>query len=91
MLGITAFAARRLGLSRGAEIAVVFCGSKKSLANGAPMAAILFGQTPALGVIMLPIILYHQVQLFVCTWLARLYARRADAPADQPPAGTPPI
>jgi sodium/bile acid cotransporter 7 len=75
-LTFTTFAARAAGFSREDEIAIVFCGSKKSLANGAPIARILFDGSPALGVIMLPLILYHQLQLVVCAAIARRYAAR---------------
>ncbi|MBA4807366.1 bile acid:sodium symporter family protein [Brevundimonas sp.] len=77
-LGFTTLASRRLGFSREDEIAIVFCGSKKSMASGLPMAAILFvGQSVSL--IVIPM-LFHQIQLFVCAVLARRYARSADAP-----------
>lgn len=63
------------------EIAAVFCGSKKSLAAGAPMAALIFGASSggALGLIMLPIMVYHQLQLIVCSVIARRYAQRPDS------------
>ena len=41
MLSIT-FIARRLHFSRADEIAIVFCGSKKSLPTGVPMAKVMF-------------------------------------------------
>jgi sodium/bile acid cotransporter 7 len=64
------------------EIVAVFCGSKKTLASGVPMAKLLFGAHPAIGVIVLPIMFYHQLQLFVCSILAERYANRpAAAPA----------
>lgn len=75
ILVLSTFLARRLGLSRKEEIAAVFCGSKKTLASGIPMAALIFGGHPALGLIVLPIMLYHQLQLFVCSVLAHRYAR----------------
>ncbi|MFC3124620.1 bile acid:sodium symporter family protein [Pseudoroseomonas globiformis] len=80
MLGTWA-AARAAGLARADEVVAVFCGSKKSLASGIPMANILFpGQV--LGMIVLPLMLFHQIQLFVCATLARRYAMRsASAPA----------
>ena len=59
-------------------ITVLFCGSQKSLANGAPIARILFAGHPALGLIILPLILYHQTQLVVCTLLAQRFAARSD-------------
>ena len=76
VLVLTTWAARRAGLSTEDEIAVVFCGSKKTLASGIPMARLLFGAHPQLGVIVLPIMFYHQVQLITCSVLAGRYARR---------------
>ena len=70
------FATRRLGFSTPDEIAIVFCGSKKSMAGGIPMATILF-PGHAVGLIVLPLMLFHQAQLFVCATLARRYARRS--------------
>ena len=64
---------RRLGFSRSDEITIVFCGSKKSLVSGLPIAAILFAGHP-LGLIVLPIMLFHQLQLMVCAAMARRYA-----------------
>jgi sodium/bile acid cotransporter 7 len=69
--------ARALDNNRKDEIAIVFCGSKKTLASGIPMAALIFGAHPALGMIVLPIMLYHQLQLFVCSVMAHRYARAA--------------
>ncbi len=77
VLVTTTTASRLLRFSREDEAAAVFCGSKKSLANGAPIALVLFGHNPALGMIMLPVMLYHQAQLIVCSILARRYAARA--------------
>ncbi|MFG6485198.1 bile acid:sodium symporter family protein [Roseateles sp. BYS78W] len=65
---------RVLGFSREDEIAIVFCGSKKTLASGVPMAQILFaGQ--AVGLLVLPLMVFHQLQLMVCASIARRYAR----------------
>ena len=60
------------------EAAVVFCGSTKSLANGAPIAQILFAGSPLLGVILLPLMLYHQLQLVGCAILAQRYSKQID-------------
>lgn len=73
-IGYTTAISRALGLDRHDEAAAVFCGSKKSLANGAPIAKILFAGNPAIGLIMLPLLFYHQIQLVVCAALARRYA-----------------
>lgn len=60
--------------------AIVFCGSKKSLATGAPMAAALLPGT-AIGMTILPLMIFHQVQLMACAWLAARWRRQADAAA----------
>jgi solute carrier family 10 (sodium/bile acid cotransporter), member 7 len=76
-LVITTVLSRRLGFSREDEIAIVFCGSKKSMASGIPMANILFaGQ--AVSLIVLPLMLFHQIQLMACAALARRYAQRSE-------------
>ncbi|BAU38138.1 hypothetical protein APT_01056 [Acetobacter pasteurianus NBRC 101655] len=74
VLGITIFAGRAFGLPLKDEIAVVFCGSKKTLASGVPMANVLFPPA-SVGMIVLPLMMYHQIQLFVCAVLARRFAR----------------
>lgn len=75
VLGFTRWAARYVGLSTEDEIAVVFCGSKKSLASGVPMASVLF-PTALLGPMILPLMLFHQMQLMICAVLAQRYAQR---------------
>lgn len=59
------------------RIAALFCGSKKTLASGVPMARLIFGSPPGLAVILLPIMIYHPLQLVVGGWLASRLARRA--------------
>jgi sodium/bile acid cotransporter 7 len=77
VLLFTRFASRALGFSKPDEIAVVFCGSKKSLVSGVPMANVLF--PPAVvGIVILPIMIFHQLQLMVCAMLARRYAERPE-------------
>jgi sodium/bile acid cotransporter 7 len=75
VLVVTTYGSRFLGFGRADEITIVFCGSKKSLASGTPIAAILF---PAhiVGAILLPLMIFHQIQLMVCAALAQRYARR---------------
>jgi sodium/bile acid cotransporter 7 len=72
---LVAFLARRLGFERADQIAIVFCGSKKSLATGVPMAKVMFASS-ALGAIVLPVMIYHQLQLIVCAVVAQRYARQ---------------
>lgn len=92
VLTLTRLFARFLGFNREDEITAVFCGSKKSLANGAPIAQTLFGGNPAMGMILLPLMIYHQLQIIVCTLLAQRYAVSHDPelePVHGPPAGSP--
>ena len=78
VLSFTRWAAQRAGLSKADEIAVVFCGSKKSLASGVPMASVLF-PTALLGPMILPLMLFHQMQLMACAVIAQRYgARKGD-------------
>ena len=76
ILWLTTRTARALKFSTPDEIAAVFCASKKSLAAGAPMAALIFGTNPVLGLILLPIMIYHPLQLIVCSVMAENYANR---------------
>ncbi|MFI8338581.1 bile acid:sodium symporter family protein [Streptomyces sp. NPDC085639] len=78
MLLATWYGAARLGFGRADRIAIQFAGSKKSLAAGLPMASVLFGPHAALAV--LPLMLFHQMQLMVCAVIAR---RRARDPAPE--------
>ncbi len=85
VLAITTFVSRRAGFSTEDETVIVFCGSKKSMAAGIPMAHILF-PADILGMVVLPLMLFHQIQLFVCATLAQRYARRVDKPVPEPMA-----
>ncbi|MCH4543237.1 bile acid:sodium symporter [Ochrobactrum sp. POC9] len=76
VIGFTMVGSRWLGFTREDEIAAVFCGSKKSLASGLPLAQVLFAGLPGFGMIVLPIMLYNQIQILVGAVLARRYAMR---------------
>lgn len=69
---ITLLTGKIFGFSSKNEVSLILCGSKKSLASGVPMANVLFPASAA-GFVILPLILYHQIQLFLCTLLARHY------------------
>ena len=77
VLSVTGVTARVLGFSTADERVIQFCGSKKSLATGLPMAAVLFAGQPV-GLLVLPLMLFHQVQLIVCSGMAARYGRRVD-------------
>lgn len=75
MLALTRWLAGLLGFDRADRIAIEFCGSKKSLATGLPMASVIFG-TANLGLLILPLMIYHQIQLMICSLLASHYAKQ---------------
>lgn len=76
VLVMTMYGSRWLGFNKADEITITFCGSKKSLASGVPMANVIFaGQS--IGAIVLPLMLFHQIQLMVCAVIAQKYAAAA--------------
>lgn len=78
MLWLTKKISEKLGFKRADAVAIEFCGSKKSLATGLPMASVIFASGgTSLGLLILPLMIYHQVQLMMCSWLASRYAQRA--------------
>ena len=81
LLGVLLFSVNAvcalLGFSVEDRIAAVFGGSKKTLASGVPMARLIFAGNSGLSLILLPIMIYHPLQLVVCGWLAGRLAARA--------------
>ncbi|MBN0044458.1 bile acid:sodium symporter [Streptomyces actuosus] len=97
MLLLTWYGAKALRFGREDRIAIQFAGSKKSLAAGLPMAGVLFGAQASLAV--LPLMLFHQMQLMVCAVIAKRRAHDPEAApgtapgpsqAPRPEAGTAP-
>ena len=85
LLGAVLWATNRIGhaVAFNAEdrITLIFCGSKKSLASGVPMANILF-PAAMVGPVVLPLMLFHQIQLMACAYLARRFAARSETGAE---------
>jgi sodium/bile acid cotransporter 7 len=78
VMAVNVLSARLMSLPREDAIVLLFCGSKKSLVSGVPMAGALF--LPAqVGLIVLPLMIFHQLQLFVCAGLAGRFRRQAEA------------
>lgn len=75
VLGLTLIGSRVLGFNRADQITILFCGSKKSLVSGVPMANAIFSSA-MIGAVVLPIMLFHQIQLMACAWIAARYAAR---------------
>jgi len=80
-LAVTTGGARLLGFDTADEVVIVFCGSKKSLASGVPMATALF-PTALVGPMLLPLMLFHQLQLMACATLAERYAAGSRTASD---------
>ena len=78
VLGCTQALGKRLGFSLEDRITLLFAGSKKSMATGVPMAQVLFAGG-AIGAVILPLMLFHQIQLMVCAVLAQRYAKRPES------------
>jgi sodium/bile acid cotransporter 7 len=76
-LALTALLGKGCGFSLEDRITLLFCGSKKSLATGVPMAQVLFAGS-GIGLLILPVMLFHQIQLMVCAMLAQRFARRPE-------------
>ena len=73
-----------LKFNREDRIAAVLCGSKKTLASGVPMAQLIFGTTPSLSLILLPIMIYHPFQLIICGVIAGRWGRTAPTEPARP-------
>ena len=78
MVHLIQWGARKSQFALADEVAAVFCGTKKTLAAGIPMATVIFGSDPKLGMILLPIMLYHPIQIFYCAILASRYASQTE-------------
>lgn len=87
MLTLTWYGGKALGFNREDRIAIQFAGSKKSLASGLPMASVLFGAHASLAV--LPLMLFHQMQLMVCAVIAKRRARDPEAATTPVPSVAP--
>ncbi|MDR1872525.1 MAG: bile acid:sodium symporter [Deltaproteobacteria bacterium] len=79
----TAKAGKALGFDQPDQITILFCGSKKSLIAGVPMANIIFAPELASSII-LPLMIFHQAQLLTCAYLARRIALKRQKAAPPP-------
>ncbi|WP_432559558.1 bile acid:sodium symporter family protein [Granulicoccus sp. GXG6511] len=74
VLAATMAISKALGFAWPDRTAIIFAGSKKSMASGLPMAQVIF-PAAAVGILVLPLMLFHQIQLIVCAQLARRWSR----------------
>ncbi|WP_027020086.1 bile acid:sodium symporter family protein [Corynebacterium sputi] len=73
LLKITGVIGKTLHFNRADRITIMFAGSKKSLATGLPMAAVIFAGNA--GEIILPLMIFHQIQLMMCAWYAAKWGK----------------
>jgi sodium/bile acid cotransporter 7 len=73
----TGLVSKWLGFERADRVTIVFCGSKKSLSQGVTMAKVIFA-SHTVGAAVLPLMLFHQIQLMVCAALAQRWSRGAE-------------
>jgi sodium/bile acid cotransporter 7 len=68
---------RAAGLGGGDAIAAEFCAVQKTLASGVPLAGVIFAGDPRTGLILLPLLIYHPLQLSLHGALAAKWAKKA--------------
>lgn len=75
VLSLSFYLAKKMGFNLADRITIMFCGSKKSLASGVPILKVL---VPAgnMGSFVLPLMIFHQIQLMVCSYLAQRFRKR---------------
>lgn len=76
------FVPRWIGFDKADQKTIFFCGSKKTLASGVPMAQILFISQP-IGMIVLPIMIFHQIQLMVCGIVANMWSKQVEVKTEE--------
>lgn len=84
--GFVLLASRLVGFNREDTITALFCGSKKSLVQGTVMSKVLFPDARMAGVVLLPLMLYHALQILVASIVAQALSRRAEKQASASPA-----
>lgn len=75
---LTGYLSRKLGFSTEDQITAQFCGTKKSLVHGTVFSKILFPATMPLGIILLPLMLFHAIQIFIISIIATNLGKRVE-------------
>jgi len=75
VLGLMVLAGRVFALPRPDRLTLLFCGATKSLATGLPIATALF-PAETVGATVLPLMMYHMIQLLVCALIAQRGSRQ---------------
>jgi len=75
--GLIFLVAGKLGFNREDRITALFCGTKKSLVHGTVFSKVLWGGSAVVGIILLPLMLFHALQILIIGFIAGKYARNA--------------
>ena len=73
---LTKFMAEKLKINKEDQITAQFCGTKKSLVHGTVFSKILFGNMASVGIILLPLMLFHATQILIISIIASKLAKR---------------
>jgi sodium/bile acid cotransporter 7 len=76
VMGTVTIVCRSLGFRRKDKITVMFCGSKKSLIHGTVMSKVLFPHSQVLGILLLPLMMYHALQIIIASMLAQRMSKK---------------
>ncbi len=76
--GLIFFATGKLGFNREDRITALFCGTKKSLVHGTVFSKVLWGSSATVGILLLPLMLFHALQILIIGMIAGRYARKAE-------------
>ncbi|HTO16637.1 MAG TPA: bile acid:sodium symporter, partial [Edaphocola sp.] len=82
---IIGFLSKKMKFSREDTITATFAGSKKSLVHGTVMAGIIFADFAGVGIILLPIMVYHALQLVLVSWIAQRKVKVLSSYVKKPP------
>lgn len=74
--GVLTLICHLLHFNRGDRITATYCGSKKSLVHGTVMSKVLLGDPRLAGILILPTMIYHALQLIILSIIAQKEARQ---------------
>lgn len=73
---LTRYISKLLGFNMEDQITAQFCGTKKSLVHGTVFAKILFQHSASTGIMLLPIMLFHPIQILIISFVATKLGKR---------------
>ena len=76
VFSLTGFLAKKMRFNTADQITAQFCGTKKSLVHGTVFSKIIFGNLASIGVILLPLMIFHAIQLLIISTVASRMSRK---------------